>query len=166
MAFTASRNFSVTCPRHGRRRNRLAQLFPNESDQPTRSRQRADVAVQVQPVQAFHFQGHMPVQQFRYARHHAAASRPRTALVLQAADASVSATRENILISLHPCCKWLDARFAEMLRSRRYASAERRPRRKTCLRSTGARAILRCRRPALIANSICAPMLTSLATTA
>src|ERR1700728_308550 len=56
-------------PQHDRRRNRLAQLFPHEGDQPTRSRQRADVAVPVQPVQAFHFQGHVSVPQFRDARH-------------------------------------------------------------------------------------------------
>ena len=37
--------------------------------QSTGGRQGADVAVQLQPVQAFHFRGHLSVQQFRYARH-------------------------------------------------------------------------------------------------
>ena len=48
---------------------RCAQLLPHECHQPARCRQWSDVAVQVQPVQAFHFQRHMSVQQFRDARH-------------------------------------------------------------------------------------------------
>src|ERR1041385_1448569 len=56
-------------PEHNLRWNRLAQLLPHERHQSTRCRQRPDVAIQVQPVQAFHFQRYMSVQQFRDARH-------------------------------------------------------------------------------------------------
>jgi hypothetical protein len=54
---------------HYRRRDRLAQLFSQERHQAARGRQFADVSVQVQPVQAFHFQRHVPIQQFWDARH-------------------------------------------------------------------------------------------------
>ena len=51
------------------RRNRLAQLLSHERHQTTGSRQRSDVSIQVQPIQAFYFQRHMIFQQFRNARH-------------------------------------------------------------------------------------------------
>jgi hypothetical protein len=47
----------------------LAQLLTHEGHQPTRCCQRSDVAVQLQPVQAFHFQRHVSFQQFRDVRH-------------------------------------------------------------------------------------------------
>jgi hypothetical protein len=56
-------------PQHHRRGDRLAQLLAHKRDQPTRCRQRSDVPIQIQPVQALHFQGDMSVQQFRDARH-------------------------------------------------------------------------------------------------
>ena len=68
-AFTASRNLSETCPST----TGDGTGFPNwprmNVDQPRPGCQLADVAVQVQTVEALHFQRDVPVQQFRDGRH-------------------------------------------------------------------------------------------------
>jgi hypothetical protein len=56
-------------PQHHRRRDRFAQLLAHERDQPARCRQRPDVPIQVQPVQTFHFQRDVSIQQFWNIRH-------------------------------------------------------------------------------------------------
>jgi len=54
---------------HHRRGDGLAQLLPHEIAQLRSRCQIADVAVQVKPVQTFHFQADVSLQQFRNTRH-------------------------------------------------------------------------------------------------
>ena len=56
-------------PPYHRRRNRFSQLIAHKEHQPGSGRQLADVAIQVQTVHAFHFQGDMAVEQLRDGRH-------------------------------------------------------------------------------------------------
>ena len=47
-----------------RRRNRLAQVLGQETDQSSSGRETGEIAVQIQPVDAFDFQGHVTFEQF------------------------------------------------------------------------------------------------------
>src|ERR1022692_2204205 len=63
--FTASRNLSDTCPQHHWRWNRLAQLVAHEHRQLGSGGQPADIAVEVETVEALHFQRDVPIKEFR-----------------------------------------------------------------------------------------------------
>ena len=78
MAFTASRNFSVTCPSTTGEGIGLPNCSRMNVTNPPDVASWPDVAVQVQPVQAFHFQRDVSVQQFRDIRHARILRNPET----------------------------------------------------------------------------------------
>src|ERR1017187_5358078 len=67
--FTASRNLSDTCPQHHWRWNRLAQLVAHEHRQLGSGCQPAVIAVEVETVEALHFQRDVPIKEFRDGCH-------------------------------------------------------------------------------------------------